>query len=249
MTADVQDWLDGEPNNGWVLRLSSGNDLILNLGSGEHQDASVRPQLTITLPTGTLLATTTPTATVPPTPTPDVQGGVTTFNLPLNSGWSAFSIPVVPTNPSLPDVLASLDGHLVAVRWFDNTVEPPVWRHYVPGAGDNDLPGIWQAIGVWVQTDAAAVLSVNGYRLTTPTVMQLQPGWNQIGFPSLAPQRVDATLADIAGKFDHVRVWDNDTEQWRSFVPGDPGSTLTAFQPGDAIWIHATQAATLTIVN
>jgi hypothetical protein len=93
------------------------------------------------------------------------------------------------------------------------------------------------------------MLSVNGYRLTTPTLIQLQPGWNQIGFPSLAPQRVDATLADIAGKFDQVRVWDNATQQWRSFVPGDSSSTLTAFQPGDAVWIHATQAATLTIVN
>ncbi len=79
--------------------------------------------------------------------------------------------------------------------------------------------------------------------------MHLEPGWNQIGYPALAPQRVEATLAAIAGSYDAARVWDNAAQVWRSYIPGDPGNDLTAFNPGDALWIRATQAADVTIVN
>jgi hypothetical protein len=91
-------------------------------------------------------------------------------------------------------------------------------------------------------------LQVTGLRPTT-TVIRLEPGWNQIGFPALAPQRVEMTLAAIAGHYDRVRVWDNTQQLWREFRPSGTANTLTVLQPGDAVWIHATQPTYLEIVN
>ncbi|MDW8268238.1 MAG: hypothetical protein RMN24_03645, partial [Anaerolineae bacterium] len=193
-------------------------------------------------------ATATPTPTPPVTPTPSGQTGQATFEKALVTGWNAFSIPVVPPNPLLPTVLSSIEGRYTVVRWWDNTVTPPRWRSYRPGDPASDLIAIPELIGVWIEMNQPGLLRVTGARPTT-TVIHLEPGWNQIGFPALTPQRVEMTLAAIAGRYDRVRVWDNAQQLWREFRPNDPASTLTVFQPGDAIWIHATQPADLTIVN
>ena len=81
------------------------------------------------------------------------------------------------------------------------------------------------------------------------TIIPLQPGWNQIGYPATVSHSVAALLSGIAGGYDQARVWDNAQGRWLDFTPGDPANTLTHFHPGDAIWLHATRAGTVVIVN
>ncbi|NOZ49716.1 MAG: DNRLRE domain-containing protein, partial [Chloroflexi bacterium] len=248
VTNDIGRWLRGDANRGWILRLQSGVALNINLASAESADPNLRPQLLITLATDTQLATPTPTATPPATPTPSGASGSSTFHTSLRRGWNALSIPLIPANPALPPVLDSIIDQVESVWWYDNSSSPARWRHYRPNDPASDLFAIPQLLGVWIQMNADAELSVFGLRPTS-TVIHLEPGWNQIGFPAAAPQPVESTLAAIAGRYDRVYVWDNVSELWQVYIPGDRNNSLREFHPGDAIWIHAIQAANLIIIN
>jgi len=247
VTDDVRRWLSGEPNRGWLLRLSDGSDFVLNLASSEHDNTLLRPELVVTLPTGAELTGPTPTPTPHHTPTPSGNGS-SPFVKVLTPGWNALSIPLIPFGPRLPEILQSIDGSYDQVKWYDNGEWPPRWRYYIPGDNNSDLDSIPQLIGVWVEMNQADTLSVGGL-VPAGTTIHLEPGWNQIGFPASAAQRVEATLAAIDGSYDKVNVWDNIARQWLTFIPGEEDSTLTHFRPGDAIWIHATQPVDLVIVN
>ena len=248
VTADVQAWVSGQSNLGWVLRYIGDESQGANIASGDNTDASLRPELRISLRSDTILATATPSPTPFSTPTPAGTPGRTNVKLPLKPGWQALSIPVIPLDPGLPAVLASINGSYDEVRWQDNSVQPPRWRSYQPGVEGGDLYAIPELIGVWLHMTQAAVLNLDGIASTTTTI-PLNPGWNQIGYPSLQTQPVASALAAIAGKYDRVRVWDNAAQVWKYYTPGDPDNTLTQFRPGDAIWIRATEPAYLTIVN
>ncbi|NUQ36640.1 MAG: hypothetical protein HUU23_02360, partial [Caldilineales bacterium] len=167
----------------------------------------------------------------------------------LAAGWQALSLPLIPANPALPAVLDSIAGSYDSVLWYDNSVQPGRWRRFAPGDASSDLPALHQLIGVWLHMTGPATLTVAGVAPPPVTVIPLQPGWNQIGYPSTLTQDVAALLSALTGGYDQARVWDNDLGRWLYFAPGDGASTLTHFRPGDAIWIHATRAGQVTIVN
>jgi hypothetical protein len=247
VTADVQAWLNGDPNYGWLIRLN-GSDLLMTLASSEHARLDLRPELALTVGNSTGLATPTPSPTPMATPTPSGVTGATTFVKPLHTGWNAFSIPVNPHTATLPAVFNSIAGHFDRVRWYDNAVSPATWRSYNPASPTNDLIAITNQISVWVLMSDGATLEVPGDRPVTTTI-HLSPGWNQIGFPSLAPQPVASALAGIAGDFDQITVWDHDQIRWKTWRPDAPDNAFDLFQPGDSIWIHILRETDLTIVN
>ena len=161
VTDDVRRWLIGEPNHGWLLRLSDGSNFVLNLASSEHEDLLLRPQLLVTLPTGSELTQPTPTPTPYNTPIPS-GGGSSPFVKELVPGWNALSIPLIPFNPSLPAILQSIEGSYDQVKWYDNSEWPAPWRWFVPGSSGNDLTGIPEIRGVWIKMNQADTLSVSG---------------------------------------------------------------------------------------
>ncbi len=134
------------------------------------------------------------------------------------------------------------------MRWRDNSVTPAVWREYDPASAHNDLAAIDNRISVWVLMNSAATLEIPGQRPGATTI-HLRPGWNQIGFPSLAAQPVDAALAAIQGDFDKITVWDNDQHRWKTWRPDAPLNEFDNFHPGDSIWIHVIRETDLVIVN
>ncbi|HID34559.1 MAG TPA: DNRLRE domain-containing protein, partial [Anaerolineae bacterium] len=247
VTADVQAWLDGDPNYGWLILLDDP-ELLISLAAKEHRARNLRPELVITVGNSSTLATPTPTPTPIATPTPSGVTGAAAFTQPLHLGWNAFSIPIAVDNPNLPDLLNSIVGRYDRVRWYDNSVTPPTWRTFRPGDATNDLTAIAPTMSVWIEMTAPGTLEVSGQRLQATTI-HLRPGWNQVGFPSLADQPVQAALAAIDGDFDLVRVWDNSQSRWRAWRPGEPPSDLTTLHPGDSLWIHVIRETDLVIVN
>ena len=248
VTEDVRAWLQGEANNGWMLRLTDP-DLILNLASSEYDDPELRPALLVTLGNGSILPTPTPTPTPILTPTPSGDTGSTTFIKPLHPGWNAFSIPVTPLTPDLPGILSSIAGQYTEVRWYDNTVSPPVWRVFRPDATDNDLRFLDNRMGVWVRMRTPGTLEVPGMRPDVTTI-PLHAGWNQVGFPSLASETpVQVALAGIVDAVEQVAVWDNDQARWRTWQPQAEDASLTVLRPGDAVWIRASRDVDWTVVG
>ncbi len=247
VTNDVRAWLNGDPNYGWIVRLN-GSELLMALASSEYARLDLHPELVLTVGNDAILATPTPTPTPLATPTPGGAAGPATFVKSLHTGWNAFSIPVRPYTATLPDVLSSIAGKYSQVRWYDNSVTPPRWRTFDPASANNDLITIDHKISVWALMSAAATLEVPGERQTTTTI-HLRPGWNQIGFPSLAAQPVGLALAGIAGSFDLVRVWDNDQMRWQTWRPDALNNDFALLHPGDSVWIHALGETDLVLVN
>ncbi len=78
-----------------------------------------------------------------------------------------------------------------------------------------------------------------------PTV-RLVPGWNLVSYNSALASPVTNVLAAIKGKYSMVCAYT--TADWRFYDPTNTvGSTLTTFEPGNAYWINATEAATLPL--
>ena len=110
-------------------------------------------------------------------------------------------------------------------------------------------PAIHQLLSVWLHVTAPATLSVArgpAAHHHHPLAARLEPDrLSRHGFA----QRGRGLLSGIAGGYDQAWVWDNAQGRWLDFTPGDPANTLTHFHPGDAIWLHATWAGTVVIVN
>jgi len=114
------------------------------------------------------------------------------------------------------------------------------WEVYIPGF-DNSGEGRFETMepeeGYWILMNEDAALVLTGYDISS-TSIDLEEGWNLIGYPSLAINDVGTALSSIEGKYDYILEYDADTEQ---FV------TPTEMRPGHGYWIHVTEDATLVI--
>ena len=83
-----------------------------------------------------------------------------------------------------------------------------------------------------------------------PTItIPLEAGWNLVSVPLDACVYDPRTLlSSISGSYDLVHAWDSASQSWKSFAPAlsDPQS-LRSLSRLQGFWIHATQAATLSI--
>lgn len=69
----------------------------------------------------------------------------------------------------------------------------------------------------------------------------LMRGWNNVSYLGDAKPPSEA-LASISGQYSAVYRWDPVTQAYQLYAPGVPGfaNTLTALNPGDAIWLNYT---------
>lgn len=163
----------------------------------------------------------------------------------LQPGWNLISLPVVPTDSSPKSVLGSLiAANEVSIVW-GYSASTKAWQSFTPPS-TGSLATMVDGAGYWVYMKSAATLYVGGAVIPntqTPPAYPLVSGWNLIGFkpqPTVGPETVSAYLSGISGKYDPNNVWiyDNVSASWiranSSFV----------LQPGQAIWILITSAAT-----
>jgi hypothetical protein len=68
------------------------------------------------------------------------------------------------------------------------------------------------------------------------TVVQLEPGWNFVGYPSITTLPIDSALTGVP--YDMVQTYDAKTDQWLSY-DGSSGS-LTQMEMGRGYWIYST---------
>ncbi|MCW5859690.1 MAG: DNRLRE domain-containing protein, partial [Caldilineales bacterium] len=175
VTADVQAWLNGEPNHGWLLRLGEGGLLGLNLASSDHEQPGLRPLLTISLPTGATLATPTPTPTPTATATPTpanwrvLGNGVDTYidsAFPNMNFGSAVILQAI--NPNAAHILLNFDlaalppaaivqQATLRLRLLDGPLPAPVTFDLYP------LLRYWHPeVATWTKADAGAPWSQPG---------------------------------------------------------------------------------------
>ena len=168
----------------------------------------------------------------------------------LVSGWNLVSLPVILEDGSLPGAFDSISGHYGDVFTFD-ACDGAQWKFFNPNVPPpvNTLHAVGATGGYWIQMNFPDTLTLSGIHPLS-TSITLCPGWNMIGYPSLAVRPVGDALASISGKYNLVRQYRaGEPSPWKTYNPGVPPNlnTLKDMEPGYGYWIYMTQSATLII--
>ncbi len=158
------------------------------------------------------------------------------YTIPLTAGWNLISIPVVPENTSLQSVLASIEGNYsVVYAWIGGG-----WRRSTDNR--NPLAEIVPEYGYWIYMTAQDTLELNG-TVPSSTTININPGWNLVGYPSFTSRDITTVLSSI--DYSIVYAWTGNGWK-RSTDPRDP---LTQMDTGYGYWIYANSAGSYEVTN
>jgi len=176
------------------------------------------------------------------------------------ANWNLLSLPVVPTDPSVDNLLSGAMDNIISVwKWVDGD-----WAVYLPGEADKGaayassknfglLTDITCGQGFWVNSNTAQTLNVIG---TQPpdTSCSLTEGWNLIGLKSNQSQVITDLISGQESKIASVWKWEN--SNWAVYLPGEEDgganyaqskgfTALEDINPGEGFWVNCTEAITL----
>ncbi|MEM2994934.1 MAG: hypothetical protein QXI91_02800 [Candidatus Bathyarchaeia archaeon] len=124
----------------------------------------------------------------------------------LQKDWNLISLPLVPANSSITNVLSLLlkAETLVSVWHYD--AETSSWHSYAPGA-PQDLTTMVDGKGYFIKVTAYNVLIIQGTEQppppSIPRVYHVVPGWNLIGYKRLDVVNASTYLSGV----DWVRLY------------------------------------------
>ncbi len=156
--------------------------------------------------------------------------------IPLHDSWNLISTYLTFDDMSPANIFHSeLGSNLEKVK--------DIFSVYDPNAPDifNTLQELEDGAGYWMDVQNGTDLILKG-RLLDPekTTIQLQQGWNLVGYPCTNPQPVETALADIIPSVEKVK------NIFLSYDPSAPEifNTLSHMQPGEGYWIKVNQPVT-----
>ncbi len=154
------------------------------------------------------------------------------------SGLNLISIPVVPTNTAIANVLGSASSAIDSVWSYDPgnpSADPSGWLVYRPTEPTlSSLTSMTSGYAYWIKVHTAATLSGTGSLYTpgatAPPSRTLQSGWNLLGYYQLpgeassTPTKALTTLSNYTS----VVGYDNATGAFKG---------VSDIQPGEGLWI------------
>ncbi|MBC7258724.1 MAG: S8 family serine peptidase [Chloroflexi bacterium] len=188
--------------------------------------------------------------TTPP-PAPDVMAWNDGTNMMLGARWSV-------TDPDSAITLyryaiGTTPGGTDVVNWTNSSMTETIRSglNLVPGQSYYVSVRARNEGGLWSEAGASSGV-VAGYN--TQATVRLYPGWNLVSIP-VRPPNTDAAavLASITGHYDMVWAYDaaSTSNPWKKYNPDAPpyANTLSNITESMGLWIHATDATTLTLVG
>ncbi len=177
--------------------------------------------------------------------------GHSNFEKDLAVGWNLVSLPVIPENKAITEVLSSIAGKYTLVKAYD--AEHGTWRIYDPAMPPeaNTLLTLDEATAFWIKMSEAATLQLPGL-LPIYTEQPLFAGWNLVSYPASEPRAVASALSSISGKYTQVlRYEPGESTVWKRYNTGIPpwANSLTQITPGWGYWVYVTEDCTLSILN
>lgn len=158
----------------------------------------------------------------------------------VQQGSNLVSVPFLLKDSSVPKVMGS-------VRYSDSRVYDPLgspkWKQNSPAKTYADIYYIDLTMGIWVNS------TIDGYFLVAgvvpyQTTIQLQEGWNLVGFPSF---RQDYPIADFMADTGATRIEGFDQGSPPYYLKVLPSNQFMA--AGEAYWVYLPDSASWAIGN
>jgi hypothetical protein len=152
-------------------------------------------------------------------------------------GVHLISLPLTLSTSDLATLLTGVDFNIA--WWYDPMDVADPWKHYNPAKPVNDLTEYNNTRGMWLEVNTDSDLIFAGM-IPSGTSIELQTGWNLIGYPSLASSLVSNK---IIIPYDRLEGFD----------PTNPPSNLRLLtdtdymMPGYGYWIKVSSPQTLVI--
>ena len=143
-------------------------------------------------------------------------------NTTFEPGWNLVSFPCITSDTEISLFLANISGSFESIKTYDQFDSQDPWKSYNPGLPAwvvQDLPEVARREGYWIYFENITDFYMNN-SLTTPTVYNLMPGWNLIGYPSTMIARVNETLAGLNQSYDYVFFYNASdlTDPWKQYT-------------------------------
>jgi hypothetical protein len=178
----------------------------------------------------------------------DANCSETTLEVDLGPGWNYVSTNVTPDNYAIASMFESpLEGNLLKVLGDDDFA---LGQSYTPGIPSvfNSLQMHMDAAGYVIKVETGATWTNTGTPLdASSTPLDLNEGWNIIGFVPQNAMAVETALASIEGLVGTVIDGQSGTV-WNPANPNEFNSLLD-LEPGRSYWVRMTEAGTLTYPN
>jgi hypothetical protein len=158
------------------------------------------------------------------------------YAIPLASGWNYISLPVEPFNPDVSLIMSSIGSNARSI-WTYEPVESK-WLRYDLDAPQflNDLTTVKAGIGYQIFMANSGTLKISG--VSPETSIQLQDGWNLVGWNLQTPQNVADAISPIMANDPSIWTVNPVNGEWLGYDPDDPPNDLLTVEPGKAYWIH-----------
>ncbi|MBN1790234.1 MAG: T9SS type A sorting domain-containing protein [Bacteroidales bacterium] len=165
----------------------------------------------------------------------------------LANGWNIFSLNVVPDNTAMLAIVQPLidAGSLVKIQNETGAAIEPLPLNM----GWNDNIGNWAATeGYKIRVNQNTNLTVTGIPISEPTDIDLNTGWNIIGYPAAASQNAMTVLNDLVVSENLMKVQDEAGAAIEP-MPLNMGwvNNIGDFEPGEGYKVRVANISNLTI--
>ena len=169
----------------------------------------------------------------------DVQFGTIDVEQTLcyNSNWNLFSLYVHPDVMTPESIFSPIINDVIQVKNLDQTFDPDLPSYM------NSLSSLEDGGAYWINLENSTELSMSGELVDCEsTMINLQAGWNLLGYPLENSQNIETTLSSILNYTLQVKSL---TETYDPSLPSYMNS-LSTLLPGEAYWINVSEDCSFT---
>jgi len=163
----------------------------------------------------------------------------------LVPGWNLFSVYCETDNMGIDHIFSS-NGTNLTLYSYDPTDINDSWKVYrgdLPDWVVLDLHNISVKQGYWINTWKMVNLTLNG-TFFKPNFIDLNTGWNLVGFPINASQPISEAIGDSAPNLLTIHKYEPlSPDHWKVYSSSLPVNDLEEMEPNYGYWINMNGSA------
>lgn len=168
---------------------------------------------------------------------------VSSCNISFEQGWNLVSFYCLSSDVNKELFFENISFNYTSIRMYDASDKSDPWKTYNPSLPNwtvQDDMRISREKGYWIYVESNKTFFKEG-DLKSPTLINLEQGWNLIGFPSINKKDINETFGDLIPRFDYVYMYNSSNLSWNHWTWN---TSLTSDQdleityPGYGYWIY-----------